>query len=300
MAASEPSATPPAPRPIAGLAALAERYDAFLVDQWGCIHDGIAPFPAALDALARLNAAGKQVIVLSNAPRRSDAVARRLAQLGVPPALFAALLSSGEMAWQALARRDDPWHARLGRKVFHVGPDRDLGMMDGNGLTQVRALADAELLLATGPCEDRLQVADHAELLGRALARRLPMVCANPDHDVLRGEVRLICAGALADWYAEHGGDVRQHGKPYPSVYAEALRLAGVADTARVLAVGDGMRTDIAGAQAAGIASAFIPGGIHGAELGAKMGELAPAAAVTALARRFGCLPTYLLPALRW
>lgn len=286
---------------LAGLSDVAQRYDGFLLDLWGCIHDGVAPFPHVEGALGRLGAAGKRRLVLSNAPRRAAAVAESMTRIGVKPGLYDAVLSSGEATWQALAHRDDVWHTRLGTRCLHVGPDRDTGMLDGNGLVAAKGPEDATFVLATGPRDDDLGLAAHEELLQACRARKLPMLCANPDLVVMRGTQILICAGALAARYIELGGDVRHHGKPHPEIYERALRLLGIADKSRVLAIGDSLRTDVTGARQAGLDVAFIPGGIHAEVLGIKkMGEGPDAAAMLHLVREFGVQPTYVLPELRW
>ncbi len=287
-------------RTLSGIGEVAERYDGVILDLWGCIHDGVRPFAGVAEALRRLKAAGKRVLVVSNAPRRSQAVVESMERLGLARALYDGVLSSGEVTWQALARRDDPWHARLGTRCFHIGPERDFGLLEGNGLTRVAEVDAAEFVLVTGPNDDSLGVEDHADILMAAVRRRLAMVCANPDLDVVRGGARLVCAGALAARYVAAGGEVRYHGKPYASVYDRGLEWLGVGARARVLAVGDSRRTDIAGALAAGLDCAFIPGGVHGEELGVRMGETPPAEAVTLLARRHGAMPTYVLSELRW
>ena len=286
---------------LSGLSEAVQRYDGFLLDLWGCIHDGVAPFRHVADALRRAGAAGKRRLVLSNAPRRAEAVAQSMTRLGVPADVCDAVLSSGEATWQALAHRDDAWHAKLGTRCLHVGPDRDTGMLDGNGLVAAGEPADATFVLATGPRHDDLDVAAHEELLAACRARNLPMLCANPDLVVMRGPQLLICAGALAARYVELGGDVRHHGKPHPEIYERALRLLGIGDKRRVLAVGDSLRTDVAGARAAGLDVAFIPGGIHAEVLGVKtMGDLPDPAAMAHLAREYGVRPTYILPELKW
>lgn len=286
---------------LAGLSEAVQRYDGFLLDLWGCIHDGVAPFPHVADALRRAGAAGKRRLVLSNAPRRADAVVQSMTRLGVPTDVYDAVLSSGEATWQALARREDSWHARLGTRCLHVGPDRDTGLLEGNGLLPAAAPADATFVLATGPQEDDLDLAAHEDLLAACRGRNLPMLCANPDLVVMRGPQLLICAGALAARYVELGGDARSHGKPHAEIYERALRLLGIPDKRRVLAVGDSLRTDVAGARAAGLDVAFIPGGIHAEVLGVKrMGELPDLEAMAHLAREYGVKPTYILPELRW
>jgi HAD superfamily hydrolase (TIGR01459 family) len=288
-----------APHPIAGLAEIAGRYDAVVLDLWGCVHNGVRPFPGACDAMRRLRAGGKKVIILSNAPRRAAAVASGMAKLGVGGEFYDAVLSSGEVAWRALAERSDPWHARLGHLALHLGPPRDLSLFAGNGVE--RAPVDrAEFVLATGPNEDHMSVDDHQDVLTAAAARRLPMVCANPDLDVIRGEARLICAGALAQRYELLGGDVRYHGKPHASVYDATFALLDGVVRTRIVAIGDGIRTDILGANRAGIDSAFIAGGVHGEELGVAMGDHPDAEVGARLHAEYGASPTYLLPELRW
>ena len=288
-----------APHPIAGLREIADCYDAALLDLWGCVHNGVRPFPGACEAMRRMRAGGKKLIILSNAPRRSSAVASGMAKLGVGGELYDAVLSSGEVAWRALAERSDPWHARLGHLALHLGPPRDLSLFEGNGVE--RAPVDhAQFVLVTGPNEDHMSVDDHQDVLSAAAARRLPMVCANPDLDVIRGEARLICAGALARRYEQLGGDVRYHGKPHDSVYAAAFAMLDGISRARVLAVGDGVRTDILGANRVGIDSAFIAGGVHGEELGVAMGDHPDAEIGARLLAGYGASPTYLLPELRW
>jgi HAD superfamily hydrolase (TIGR01459 family) len=260
-------------RLIRRIGALAPRYDGFIVDLWGVIHDGIAPLPGALECLHALIKAGKRVVLLSNAPRRSSDVVERISQIGVPVGLYHDVMSSGEEAWQRLARRDDPFYAALGRRCLHIGSERDTGIRTGLGLELVDTPEEAEFMLNTGPAGWDDQIKDYAPLLRRALACGLPMICANPDLVVMHGGRLALCAGALAQWYEESGGRVRWHGKPFPSVYDSCLDLLGINDRSRILAVGDSLRTDIAGAAGAGIDSFLIIGGIHADEFGAIGGQ---------------------------
>ena len=286
---------------LSGLAEIVDRYDGFILDLWGCIHDGVAPFKHVADTLRRAGALGKRRLVLSNAPRRARAVIASMTRLGVPTDVYDGVLSSGEAAWQALARREDEWHAKLGNRCLLIGPERDLGMLEGNGLVKVEKVEDATLVLATGPREDDLDLAAHEAQLAACLRRNLPMLCANPDLIVMRGPQLLICAGTLAERYMELGGSVRHHGKPHAAIYERALPLLGVTEKRRVLAVGDSLRTDVAGAIAAGIDVAFIPGGIHAEVLGIKaMGEAPNREALVHLMRDFAAKPTWVLPELRW
>jgi HAD superfamily hydrolase (TIGR01459 family) len=214
-------------------------------------------------------------VLLSNAPRRADDVIRRITAIGVPLDSYHAVMSSGEETWQYLHRRDDPFYRALGRRCLHIGSDRDLEIRDGLDLDFVEAPEAAEFILNTGPARWDDTVEGYAPVLRRALTRGLPMVCANPDLVVMHGGQPALCAGALAQWYASQGGRVRWHGKPDPSVYAACLPLLGIADRARLLAIGDSLRTDIAGAAAAGIDSLLVAGGIHAEEFGVEA-ELGP------------------------
>jgi HAD superfamily hydrolase (TIGR01459 family) len=255
-------------RLIAGLGELAAHYDGFIVDLWGVVHDGAAPLPGAVACLSALVAAGKRTVLLSNAPRRADAVIRRIAAIGVPPESYHAVMSSGEEAWQCLRRRDDPFYRALGRRCLHIGSDRDLEIRDGLDLELTDTPEAAEFILNTGPAGWDDTIADYAPLLGRALSHRLPMVCANPDLVVKHAGKLALCAGALAQWYAGEGGYVRWHGKPFASIYEACFGLLGTGERSRLLAVGDSLRTDIAGAAAAGIDSLLVAGGIHADEFG--------------------------------
>ena len=260
---------------IGGVRELAPRYDGFILDLWGVIHDGVTPIPGAVDCLQSLIDAGKRIVLLSNAPRRADDVVRRITAVGVPSGLYHDVMASGEEAWQCLRRRDDPFYAALGRRCLHIGSERDLEIREGLDLEYVDAPEEAQFILNTGPAgwDDRIE--DYEPVLRNALGRGLPMICANPDLVVMRGSTLHLCAGGLAKWYEEEGGHVRWHGKPFRSVYDSCLRLLGIADRSRILAVGDSLRTDIAGAAGAGIDSLLIAGGIHAGEFG-RTGERLP------------------------
>jgi HAD superfamily hydrolase (TIGR01459 family) len=260
---------------ISRLRELAPRYDGFILDLWGVIHDGVAPMPGALDCLRSLMEQGKRIVLLSNAPRRADDVIRRITRIGVPPGTYHHVMSSGEEAWQYLNRRDNLFYAALGRRCLHIGSERDMEIREGLALEFVDTVAEAQFILNTGPAgwDDRIE--DYEPLLHPALDRDLPMVCANPDLVVMHGDRLALCAGALAKWYEEGGGRVRWHGKPYRSVYDTCLGLLGIQDRSRIVAIGDSLRTDIAGAAGAGLDSLLIAGGIHAEEFGA-IGDQTP------------------------
>lgn len=286
---------------LEGFAPLAQRYDGFVLDLWGVVHDGVRPYPGAVDCLARLKAMGRRVVLLSNAPRRSAAAEAQMRAMGIGDDLYHGILTSGEAVHRALRDRTDPWFAALGGRVFHLGPERDRNVIEGLPLERVATPEAAEFVLNTGPDDHQAgqRVEDFAPLLAACRGAGLPMVCANPDLEVIRGGVRVICAGALACAYAGMGGEVRSLGKPDPAIYATVLAMLGLPRD-RVIAVGDALRTDIAGAAAAGIASAWVLGGIHAEELGLEEGELPPPGVAEARAAAEGLAPEALLPAFRW
>jgi HAD superfamily hydrolase (TIGR01459 family) len=283
-----------------GLSAVAGRYDAFIIDLWGVMHDGIRAYPAAVEALRRIRAAGKRSVVLSNAPRRAAVIAARNAEIGIPAELPDHLLSSGEDAWQHLNTRPDAFYQALGRRCYHLGPERDLGMREGLDLDFVGSLAEADFILNTGNLHETDQVATYRAFLDEGLSRRLPMICANPDLIVMRGEAMEICAGALALDYEQKGGTVRWHGKPHPEVYRSCFKLLEGIAPARIAAIGDSLRTDVAGAEASGIDSIFIAGGIHGAELHVNSEGRVDAEAYRAFMAAAEWKPTQTLPYMRW
>lgn len=286
---------------LPGFEPLAERYDHLIVDLWGTLHNGIEPLPGALDCLARFGASGTNVVLLSNAPFRVSGVYTVLEHIGVPDDLYSEIFCSGEVAWRAIRDRSDPWHAKLGRKVGFIGPDRHRPMLDNPGIDGEAELEDADFVICTGPREPGHVLDDYIPDLERAAARALPMVCTNPDREVLRGATREICAGAVAEAYeTRYGGDVAWHGKPYRPVFDEVLRHLGEPDRARVLMIGDGLVTDIAGAAGAGIDAAFVASGIAGERLGVAVGEAPDPVALAALLAEVDQSPRYAMPGLIW
>jgi len=284
---------------LPGMAAVAGAYDGFIVDLWGTVHDGVRPLPGATDCLGRLRAAGKRVLILSNAPRRVDAVVARMTAIGITADLYDAALSSGEATWRALKERADPWHRALGRACYMMGAVHDDSTIAGLGLERAGDVARADFIACLG-LKAGETLADYEDLLRAAAARRLPMVCANPDLEVIRGGVRELCAGALAARYEALGGEVRYHGKPHAPIYGLSVDLLGIGDLARILAVGDSLRTDVAGAAGAGLDALFIAGGIHAAELQTAPGEAPDPARLAALCAAAGQTPVAALAAFRW
>lgn len=283
-------------RPIAGLAEISDRYDAVLCDIWGVLHDGVAAFPAASEALVAYRRRGGTVVLITNAPRPSAPIRRQLLRLGVAPDAFDDIATSGDVTIGLIVERiDEP--------VLHIGPPRDLSLFEAAGdaagrAPRLAALEDARYAMCTGLRDDVTETLDDYELELRAMASLgTPMICANPDIVIHRGEKLIYCAGALAGRYQALGGDVVYAGKPHAPIYRRALALAEKArgcavDGRRVLAVGDGMKTDIAGAAGAGLDSLLVTRGIHRSALhGETLDEPASAARLERLCREFGLRP---------
>lgn len=288
------------PQILTGIAPVAPHYAGVLLDLWGTVHDGYKPLPGALEAMAAMKERGTRILIISNAPRRSHSVVDKMDEIGIPQKLYDAVLSSGEAAHRALAKRDDPWHARLGKRVYLLAPEGDDSVLERLPLTRVDRLAEADFVVAVGSFRREDSVEDYDAFLGEALERGLPMICANPDRVVLRGPKKEICAGALVERYAERGGDVYYHGKPHAPIYDLALRLLAVDKAARVLAIGDSLHTDVAGAAAAGIDAVFVTGGIYADRLGTKPFEPPHPDRLAALYEAEGVVPIAAVPALRW
>lgn len=241
------------------LADITTDYDVVLCDVWGVVHNGARAFPQACAALADARQAGKRVILLTNSPRPWQSVERQIETLGVPKEAFDRIVTSGDVTRKLIGEGPS--------RIFFLGPERDHVLLSGLDV-EVVGEAEAEAVLCTGLFDDEKEgPEDYRDLLTRFRARDLPMICANPDLVVERGERLVYCAGALAALYAELGGETRISGKPYRPIYeaamAAARSLSGSADKARTIAVGDGLATDVKGAQDYGLDVLYIGAGIH-------------------------------------
>ena len=280
---------------LPGLSALADRYDGYIVDLWGTVHNGVVPFEGAIACLEALRRAGKKIVMLSNAPRPAHVVAGQLEGFGVSRDLYDGVMTSGEETHRLLLERTDPWFARLGQAALHIGGTHDLALYEKLNIQRVSTPEEADFIVNTGPDLERgvASLDPYLPELRASLARQLPMICANPDRVVVKGGQRQICAGALAAFYEEQGGDVRWIGKPYPTVYEPVFTMLGVPRD-RILAIGDALETDVKGAAAAGVDSLWVLGGIHQEMIGND------AALADAEARSAGLSPVAAVPHLVW
>jgi HAD superfamily hydrolase (TIGR01459 family) len=281
---------------IAGLSDLAGRYDAVLSDVWGVVHNGVAAFPSAVEALAEFRRAGGKAVFITNAPRPSAPIVDLLDDLGVVREAYDAIVSSGDATRVMIAKYS-------GRAIHHVGPaTEDDALYEGLNVRRTGP-EEAEVVVVTDLDTDEDTPEMYRERAKLWLARKLPMICANPDRVVEHGDKIIYCGGALGDLYAAMGGMVLMAGKPYQPIYEEAFRLAEVAagrklDKSRVLAIGDSVRTDATGAAQFGLDLLFITGSIHAAELDA-FGKPDPQAIADLVAPSRAHLAGF-LPRLAW
>jgi len=304
------------PRLVRGLAELANAYDVVFCDVWGVLHNGVAVFDKAVDALRHFraqggqSAAGGKVVLITNSPNPSRIVRAQLHSLGAPQDAYDAIVSSGDVTAALLIER-------LGTALFHLGPPEETALFEEvlaltGTAPRLAPLDEADFVLCTGLIDPwRETPADYDERLAQMRARGLDFICANPDIVVQDGGALAYCAGALAELYAEAGGKVIQAGKPYAPIYDRALALArqlcgGDLDRSRVLAIGDAMRTDIKGACNQNLASLLVTSGIHRDELhrktpdGVKEDPALDAAALRQFTQGAGFAPTAAIAELAW
>ncbi|HEX3506439.1 MAG TPA: TIGR01459 family HAD-type hydrolase [Xanthobacteraceae bacterium] len=276
---------------------LARGYDVLLCDIWGVVHNGIAAFPDACAALTRFREGGGTVILITNAPRASDAVVRILDRMNVAHDVYDAIVSSGDVTRGIVARR-------RGQRVFHLGPERDHSIFTGLEVN-FAPLESADYVVCSGLFDDTIETLDnYRDMLAAMRARKLFMVCANPDVVVERGDTLVYCAGALADAYAALGGEVLYCGKPHAPIYDMALTTAASSRGGRipardsVLAIGDSVRTDLKGAAAFGLDVMFVTSGLHAEHYGSR--DAPDLEALNKVFAEAGVAPKAVMTSLKW
>jgi HAD superfamily hydrolase (TIGR01459 family) len=273
---------------IERFAPLARDYDVLFCDVWGVVHNGIAAFADACEALMRFRQRGGTAVLITNAPRPGDAVVRES---------YDAIVSSGDVTRSIV-------EARLAQRVFHLGPQRDLPIFAGLDV-RFAPLESADYVVCSGLFDDATETPEsYRDMLSAMRARALFMVCANPDIVVERGETLVYCAGALADAYAALGGEVLYCGKPHAPIYEAALARAASLrggtppPLPRILAIGDSVRTDLAGASSFGLDCLFVTSGLHAEQYGSR--QAPDVAALNAMFAAAGVAPKAILRGLVW
>jgi HAD superfamily hydrolase (TIGR01459 family) len=274
---------------ITALAEIEDRYEAVLCDVWGVIHDGAHAFPGAGEALAGFAARRGPVLLISNSSQPHHVAEALLDRVGVSRAAWTGVITSGDATRDLLLAR------RFTGPAFTLGQPHNGMIYAGLRLVFTDRIEEAAFISCTGLRDDvNDHPEDYRELFRPAVEKGLPMICANPDKQAIAAGVKVWCGGALADVYADLGGVVEMAGKPQPAIYDSAFRRLGDVDRKRVLVVGDGAPTDIAGANAQGLDSLFIAGGLHGDMFA---GEDLAAEAAAFLTER-GVQATYVMPEL--
>jgi HAD superfamily hydrolase (TIGR01450 family) len=279
---------------VGSLQDIAVSYSVLLCDVWGVLHNGVRPYNHAAAALARAREGGVPVVLITNSPRVASDVARQLEVIGVPESAWDRIVTSGDVTRELI--RQGP------RRVFHLGPERDESIFDGLDIETVEEW-EAAIIVCTGLVDDESETPeDYAEQLRRLRSRNLPMICANPDLMVERGERLVWCAGALARDYGLLGGRTLIAGKPHRPIYEAALNAAGEGlgrgvAASDALAIGDGMLTDVKGATDNGIDVLYVSAGVHAADYGHP--DRPDPDRLSAFLMRHGQAPVAVMPRLR-
>lgn len=247
---------------LESLDAIIGRYDAVFCDVWGVIHNGVHAFDGALSALKKVKQAGKVVILITNSPRPHQGVIAQLAGFGIGSDVYGGVVTSGDVTRYLI--KEAP------RKIFHIGPERDYLLFEGLDVELVEEF-EAQCIVCTGLFDDETETPDdYREILQRLRSRNLPFICANPDIVVHHGDKELWCAGALARIYEQLGGRTLISGKPHRPIYDLAMKKLDEKKSQisknRILAIGDGILTDMKGGQQYGLDTLYISGGIHQGE----------------------------------
>ena len=275
---------------------IADNYKFFIIDLWGVIHNGLEVFPGIIDMLEIMKLSAKDVYFLTNAPRRSKVIVEQLNYFGIKRKYFKEVISSGEVSWRAINERKLKSNDSL--NCFHIGPPRDDHLIEGLNLIVVDEPQKADFILNTGPWGDDDKLENYTAILDSLLENKIPMICSNPDKEVIRGNNLMICAGTLANYYEQEGGEVSYYGKPFPEVYEYCFKLMNNKISKKdLLIIGDSLDNDIKGANNQNCDSLFITSGIHRDVNNNKNIDLKK---LNDLIRKKKIFPTYAMYFLKW
>lgn len=245
---------------FSSMSELLKRYDAFFIDVWGVVHDGVQPYSGVIECLNHMISAGKSLILLSNAPRPAPILIQKLVSFGIP-VNTEMMISSGDVTRFQLTHFEDPFFQDKGRCFYHLGAERNQDILAGISLDLTDRLEEADIILLTAYMDQDEDLNQHDAFLEKALKLKKPILCANPDKEVINGDKIRFCAGIIAEKYENMGGVVHYYGKPHPEIYKMAfqrLHARGITNLKSILAIGDTLETDILGAKQSGIDSALV------------------------------------------
>ena len=278
---------------------LADLYEYFIFDVWGVVHDGSATYPGVVEAVKFLRNKNKKICFLSNAPRRSHKVAAVLKNFGITEDLYDFILTSGEATYLDFEKNQKNNFADFGRNYFYIGPKKDIDLLDGLDYKMVSDASTANVAITTGFDGESSILAEKMPQLREAKKFNLPLICVNPDLIVVKQNgSESICAGALAREYEKMSGQVSYYGKPFASVYKMVCEIFREVDTSKMLAVGDGMETDIKGATDFSIDCALVTGGILSNKLNIEYGQVADKNKLETVCKNYQLFPKFVIPGL--
>lgn len=285
-----------------GLSEISDSYNGFLIDQWGTLHNGVAPYRDVVDALQDLRSRGKQIILLSNSGARADVHRERLDKIGLSNDCFDHIVTSAEMTWQNLNSQDFGMFQDLGEKAFVISRQGNISAIEGVASVQIVGdIDDADFIVVTGSdAPEKTLENDYNPILKRASQRRLKMICANPEQVITLNGQNYLGSGQIAQQYESYGGVVHYIGKPFPSIFQYAMSLFDGLYPSQICMIGDSLTNDILGAQKLDIDSVLIASGMHAGSF-KKVGSTADIHKVLKmLGINHGVLPTYFVPRFHW
>lgn len=284
-----------------GLYELMDSYDAFIMDQWGVLHNGIQTYDGVIDTLNHLKQRKKQVVILSNSAKRSDDNVERLKKLGIKPSMYKGVVTAGEVTWRGLQEQKDAPFKGLGQKCYLITRDNDRALLNGLDIEVVSDIEQAQFILMTSFDSPKLKLEDLDPVFKKAVGKRLPAICANPDMVTVYGHERAVGPGAVAKRYHDLGGMVHLIGKPHKAIFRFAQGLFENIIPSRILVIGDSLQHDIAGAMGVDMDNAFITSGIHASAFKATMSPEQKRKEMEHQAQAYGGIrPTWVLDSLIW
>jgi HAD superfamily hydrolase (TIGR01459 family) len=285
---------------ISSIKEISSQYDYFIFDVWGVIHDGSNAYPGAVETITYLRQQNKKICFLSNAPRRASKVGDVLNKFGATPDLYDFILSSGEATFLDLKKNQENGFKNFGPNYFYIGPQKDIDLLDGLNYTRVKDAAKADFAITTGFDDESSTLSEKLPQAIAAKENNLKMICVNPDTIVVKQDgIEMICAGTLARQYEKLGGEVIYYGKPFQSVYKMVCEFFNNPENKKILAIGDGMETDIKGAADLGIDSLLITGGILSKELSVSYNQTVDKNKLETVCGKYNLFPKFIISNLK-